>query len=229
MPSKEAEPQAFADIRLAVFDLDGTVVDSFADIAAAANYGLRQMGRREVSVELATSFVGHGGRHLMRSLLGHDGNGVSDEEAERGFALWREYYSEHPADLAKPYPGAVETLGELRRRGMRTAVLSNKLDELVQSIVERLGLAPYFDAVQGEAPGEPRKPDPALLERLMHQFKATPEQTVLVGDGEADMLVARNAGVAAFGVDYGVCSPERLRELGAVVVLERFEDLLNWI
>lgn len=224
MANEASNTPLFPGVRLIVFDLDGTVVDAFADIAAAANYGLKIVGRGPLDVATVSRYVGHGGRDLMRSCLGV---GASEDEINRALEGWRAYYAEHPADFAKPYPSVEPTLAELRRRGIRLAVISNKIHEVARAALQHLGLARYFDVIQGETPDLPRKPDPEALRRLMEQFGVMPEETLMVGDGDADMDAARNAGVAAVGVSYGVSSAARLEELGATLVIDYFAGLLN--
>jgi excinuclease ABC subunit C len=210
--------------RLIIFDLDGTLVDTFHDIAAAANHGLSLLGRPEQDLDLIVSRVGGGGRNLMAKCLGE---GATDDEIDRAFAGWKEYYLAHPCVHARPYPGVRETLEAMRRRGVRLAVLSNKLHELTVEILHRLELSEYFDAIQGETPSKPRKPDPGEILRWIEEYGLSRDEVVMVGDGEADVRVARNAGVGLVAVSYGVNSEASLREMGAREVVERFLDLLR--
>ncbi|NQU44621.1 HAD-IIIA family hydrolase [bacterium] len=219
-------PQSFPAPKLVVFDMDGTLVDAFGDIAAAVNHALAQLGRRPLALEQVTEKVGGGGRHLMRRCLG---DGATREEIEQAFDAWRGYYSEHPCDLARLYPGAIETLKELKGLGIRTAILSNKLDSLTRDIAEQIGLAAWLDVIQGEDLSKPKKPDPALLLEIMKRFGAEPAETVMVGDGNLDMDVARNAKTRAIGVSWGVHRPETLRELGAETVLDQLDHLLSYL
>jgi len=212
--------------QLIVFDLDGTLVDTFDDIAAAANHALAALGRSTLDPALVKSYVGGGGRKLMHRCLG-GGDDAPEDLIDRAFESWRAYYLDHPVDFSRPYDGVAETLAQLRRMdGLSLAVLSNKADDLVQEILKRLGLAQWFDAIQGEAPSLPKKPDPALLRQLMTRFGASADTTLMVGDGEPDMDLARNAGVAAVGVGYGLLAPRRLRELGATRVVDEFPGLV---
>ncbi len=224
----------FSGIKLVVYDLDGTLVDAFADIAAAVNYSLgKNFGAAPIPTSVVMRYVGHGGRHLVQSLLinghavapGSEPGEFTESDFDRAFADWRAYYLEHPADLARPYEGVVEALQTLHQRGIRQAVLSNKSDDLIKLIVQNLGLEPYLDWVQGEAVGQPKKPDPVVLWQVMERFGASAGETLMVGDGVADMQVAANAGVAAVGVTYGVSSADEIRNLGARVVLDSLAGL----
>ena len=118
-------------------------------------------------------------------------------------------------------------MGELRARGVALAVLSNKSGDLVRVIVEEVGLASFFDAVRGDEAGLARKPDPSVLLGLIDECGASVETSVMVGDGEADVLVGVNAKVRVVGVDWGVSSRGALMELGAAVVVKGFRDLLG--
>ena len=211
--------------KLLIFDLDGTLVDSFTDIAEAANHALRAVGGRERTVAEVRAMVGHGGRKLMADLLDPD----ADEAAvDAAYDLWRGYYAKHPTDFATLYDGVEEGLETLRRRGHLLAILSNKTHELVLQIAANLGLEARVDAVQGERPPI-KKPDPAVLFALMDEFGAEASQTIMIGDGTADMQVATNAGVPALGVSYGVSTPERLGELGAERVFDTFAELCEFL
>jgi phosphoglycolate phosphatase len=212
-------------IRLIVLDLDGTMVDTFDDIAMATNYALEHLGRTTQPVPTIKSYVGHGARNLMRRVLGPD---APDDEVARGFELWKEYYTLHPADLSRPYPGVLETLPLLRDQGFRLVALSNKVHSITVAIADALGLASLLDAVYGERDGVPRKPAPEALLPIIEAFGATPETTLLVGDGDADMELARATGCRVVGVAYGVTPPERLRELGALEVFDEFRELAEW-
>ena len=224
--SPRARKARFRDVRLIVFDLDGTLVDTFEDIAAAANHGLGLVGRPPQDLSLIMSRVGGGGRNLMAKCLGED---ATEQEITRAFEGWRDYYKTHPCVHARPYPGVKETLEGLRLKGARLAVLSNKLHEITVKVLRQLGLLECFDSVQGEAPPRPRKPDPAEILRLMDKYGICRHEVLIVGDGEADVQMARNAGVRLVGVSYGVNTAARLREMGAEAVIARFPELLDLV
>ena len=215
---------AFPKPRLLVFDLDGTLVNTFHDIACAANHALEQMGRPSIGVETIIPLVGGGGRNLMIKCLNDPG--ASEKEIDTAFAAWKTYYADHLYDFSQPYPGAVQALTELRQRGIRLAVLSNKWHALTQGVLVGLDLAPLLDAIQGQESDKPIKPDPTLLFDLMRRSESTPETTWMIGDGDADILVAKNAGIGSIGVSWGVHPANKLHSLGANVVVESFQELI---
>jgi phosphoglycolate phosphatase len=213
------------EIRAVVFDLDGTLVDAFGDIAAAVNFGLREMDLPEHSVETIKGFVGNGVPKLAERALGE---AATPERGRLLVDLLVTYYRQHPVDFAQPYPGCVGVLKTLRRHGIRIGVLSNKRHELTWLVLERLGLLPHLDQVQGEG-GVERKPDPAGYLELVKRVGVRVEESIMVGDGQPDADVARRVGVPFVGVSYGILSAERLRELGAVTILDDLEELLSWL
>lgn len=214
-------PRFITPIRAVVFDLDGTLVDAFADIAAAVNHGMRALGLPEHSFERIKSFVGNGVPKLAERAVGA---GHADL-APRLARLLVDYYRAHPADHAQPYPGAVEMLMALRAAGIRTAVLSNKRHELSALVLDRLGLSSHLDAVAGESHEVKPKPDPSGFLALAARLGATVGETLMVGDGEPDATVARNAGAPFVGVSWGLLPAERLRELGALAILNDLREL----
>lgn len=212
------------DAKLLVFDLDGTLIDTFQDIAAAVNHAMRALGRPQYDLAEVKRHVGHGGRRLIADLLG---DAADEAEIDRGFELWRAYYADHTTDYARPYDGVLDGLDALRAAGYRTAILSNKTHSLVEHIAKALDLTPRVDLVRGELPPL-RKPDPAVLRNLVDDMGADLARTEMIGDGDADAGVARKAGVPFQAVAWGVNSPERLHALGAENVFESFAELLAY-
>lgn len=208
-------------LRGVVFDLDGTLVDAFGDIAAAVNHGLAVLDLPTHSVKIIRSFVGNGVTRLAERALGPDHADLAPRLAE----LLVEYYRQHPADHARPYPGAVETLDALRRGGLRIAVLSNKRHELSALVLDRLGLTPRIDLLVGEGAEIGRKPDPRGFLQVAEEFGVSPEELLMVGDGEPDALVARNVGAPFVGVSWGLLPAAQLTTLGARTVLHDLREL----
>ena len=216
--------------RLIIFDLDGTLVDTFEDITQAANHVLGQFGLSPKSVEEVRKYVGNGARELMAGVLGEWGEKGSPHhgklQLDKAIEIWRRYYLEHPAERSRLYPDVKRVLEILRSRSLRLAVFSNKMQEITERVLEEVGILPLLDYVLGENSNFPRKPAPKGLVFLMKKFDAAPRTTWMVGDGEADIRAGLAAGCRVCGVSYGILPRQRLLELGAHVVIDSFADLL---
>jgi phosphoglycolate phosphatase len=195
---KEGGNGQFAGVRVVVFDLDGTLIDSKADLAQAVNATLRHMGRAPLADERIFGYVGNGASTLVRRALGE---GATHEEAEKGLAHFLSYYRAHMLDNTVAYAGVREALEGLKERGL--AVLTNKPVKFSQAILEGLGLARYFRYVYGGNSFETKKPDPQGVNILLRHFAVAPREAMIVGDSDVDVRTARNAGTWACGVSYG--------------------------
>lgn len=208
-------------VRLVVFDLDGTLADTFEDIAQATNRVLKAFDCPVLDTETIKGYVGRGVRNLMARALGPEKEAFADAAA----VLWREYYELHPVDYTRLYPGVIELLEWLRERNVRTAILSNKVDKLTRQIAEAMGLATRVDFVRGESDEFPRKPDPALVDHLLQLYGIEREATLVVGDGAPDFELARNARVAFCGVLTGQATRDDFKALGVDWVVENLDVL----
>ena len=182
-----------------VFDLDGTLIDTLPDLVAVTNEALASTGFSLRSVDEILSYVGNGPRALLQQALPA---GTSDGDIERTFSLWQDIHARKGVSLARPYPHVRETVFELKRLGCKVAVLSNKFDAGVHQVVDAC-LPGLFDALVGEGPDTPRKPDPTGYLKLMADLDVRPERCAYVGDSPSDVRVARNAGTYAIGVTWG--------------------------
>lgn len=211
-----------ARIRAVVFDLDGTLLDTMPDLAAAANEALRCMGFRERTYGEMLSFMGRGGAWLIDHLVAPD---ATAEQRAQMFELWRDLYIGSEYALTAPFDGAVSAVRTLRERGVKTAVLSNKFDVGVRTLTAR-HFPGLFDIVQGDAPPLPRKPDPRSLLNVLDELGVAAQDAVYVGDTRVDAETAQNAGVRAVGVSWGYakCTPLPIAELDAYV--RSFDELL---
>jgi len=198
---KNLETAPFADVRALIFDLDGTLIDSGADLALSVNATLKEMGRPTLPDEQIFSYVGQGALRLIEQALGP---GTAQDQCEQGLAFFLSYYREHMLDNTVTYPGVREGLAALK--GMPMAVLTNKPVRFSRQILEGLGLAPYFRYTYGGNSFETKKPNPAGMEVLLRDFGAAPKQAMLVGDSEIDVRTARNAGTWCCCVSYGLGS-----------------------
>ncbi len=188
-------------IQLLIFDLDGTLVDSEKDLALSVNAVRAQMGLAPLPLETIASYVGQGVTTLIEKSLGKPS---SSEDVEKGVNLFLAYYRLHMLDNTRPYPGVCESLEELKNRKM--AVLTNKPVVFSRDMLRGLGLAKYFAFIYGGNSFDLKKPDPIGVIKLMDDTGCSRGQTMIVGDSDIDVMTARNAGVWACGVSYGIGS-----------------------
>lgn len=182
-----------------IFDLDGTLADTKADLAAATNHMLRELNLSLLSVAQVENFIGLGARVLIERALGQDrANLVAD-----GFALFMDYYDTHLLDQTRPYPGMEALLAAARVQGMSLSVLTNKPEQPSRAILSGLGLMNYFSAVIGGDTLPKRKPDPQGVFVLHQAAGHALAETLLIGDSEIDMRTGRAAGIATCGVTWG--------------------------
>ena len=182
-----------------IFDLDGTLVDTKADLAAATNHMLRELSLPLLSVAQVEGFIGLGARVLIERALGQERTNLVTD----GFALFMDYYNAHLLDRTKPYPGMETLLAAARAQGMSLSVLTNKPEQPTRAILSGLGLSDYFSAVIGGDTLPKRKPDPEGIFVLQQAVGRALTETLLVGDSEIDMRTGRAAGIATCGVTWG--------------------------
>lgn len=186
-----------------IFDLDGTLLDTLPDLVLLANRILRDVGYPERSESEILSFVGNGVRRLMYQALPE---GAPEDVTDRAMQIWNDHFQEY-YEHTFPYPGVMETLHELRLRGVRIGVVSNKLQAGVDQIVS-VRLSGMVDDMLGESPAVPRKPDPTGINMMIRALGSVPEKTVYVGDSAGDMRAAHNAGLFAIAVRWGYNDPD---------------------
>ncbi len=190
------------NVRLLVFDLDGTLVDSERDLALSVNAMRQEMDLPPLPLDLIASYVGHGVLLLVRRSLGAQ---ATEENEEKGLAFFLDYYRQHMLDNTAPYPGVTEALETLRGRKM--AVLTNKPVNFSREMISRLGYEGYFSHVYGGNSFSKKKPDPIGLHQLMEDLNVSAHETAMIGDSDTDILTGRNAGVLTCGVSYGFGAP----------------------
>ncbi len=210
-------PIPVEQLKLLVFDLDGTLIDSAQDLCNSVNATLAHFGCEPLPDAVVASYIGDGAIMLIRrALFGVDAVTVDEQFLAKAYAYFLDYYREHKLDFTYAYKGVLEALRALRNLhdapspvGRTMAVLTNKPVRPAQAICEALDLAPFFLHVYGGNSFPTKKPDPEGLVSLMNEAGATPEETVMIGDSQVDVATARNAGAWSIGCTFGL-SPESL-------------------
>ena len=192
-------------VKLVIFDLDGTLIDSRLDLVHSVNAALRHIGRPELPDDVIASYVGDGAPILIQRALGADDR---DEALIRGgLEYFLAYYREHKLDHTTVYPGIPEALEAIQNSAngvaRKLAVLSNKPVNPSRAIVEALGLGRFFSHVYGGNSFPSKKPDPEGARKLLEESQVRPEQAAIVGDSHVDVETGRNAGLYTIGVTYG--------------------------
>ena len=193
-----------ATIKLLIFDLDGTLIDSRLDLIHSVNAMLRHLGRPELPGDVIATYVGDGAPMLVRRALGDP---EDESSVRRALEYFLSYYREHKLDHTHVYPGISEALTRIQRgtngRSRSMAVLSNKPVNPSRAIVEALGMKDFFAQVYGGNSFPTKKPDPLGAQKLLEELVCTPHETVMIGDSANDVLTGRNAGLWTVGVTYG--------------------------
>ncbi|MBQ2739469.1 MAG: HAD family hydrolase [Oscillibacter sp.] len=192
-----------------IFDLDGTLLNTIGDLAAAGNYVCRQNGWPEHTVEAITAMVGHGMANLVEQLTPPERRAAAVQET--AMAQFSAYYGAHSCDLTTAYPGIPELLSKLKERGVQMAVYSNKPHAFTCELMEKF-FPDIFALVWGKQEGVPVKPDPTGIRMILEKLGADSNTTLFVGDSNVDVQTGHNARLRACGVTWGYRPAHTLRE-----------------
>ena len=215
------------DKKLAIFDLDGTLLDTVADLANATNYALSLCGYPTHPTEAYYQFVGNGINMLFFRALPEDAR--TEENVMRIRSLFVPYYNEHNADDSRPYAGIPELLQILQDKEIIIAVASNKYQQATKKLVQYFFPNIRFAAIYGQREGIPVKPDPTIVNDILEETGISRARTIYIGDSGVDMQTAHNAGVESIGVTWGFRDEDELRDNGAQHIAHRAEEILTLI
>ena len=207
-----------------IFDLDGTLLDTLGDLAAAVNYALRTHGMPEHSIDDVRRFVGNGVRKLMERAIP---DGAANPQFDETFATFRQYYMTHSLDTTRPYEGIPETLAVLKERGCRLAVVRNKMMAATQELCQHFFPDTIEVAIgENEAEGIRKKPAPDTVFAALRQLGVGEEGAVYVGDSDVDLETARQSGLPCISVLWGFRDRDFLIKHGAKTFISAPQELL---
>jgi len=206
-----------------LFDLDGTLADTAADLCETMNVVLEMHGRRRIPEGRVRHLVGGGVRVLMERGFRETGEEATEDQLDETFEQFISYYSRHIADHTRLWPGVREQLDMLVARNALLAICTNKVEHLSRSLIERLGIDHYFPVVIGGDTLPVKKPDPEHLFEAIRLLGGEKANTVMVGDSETDVDAARNAGLPSICVSFGY-TRFPVHELGADVVIDHYDQ-----
>ena len=205
-----------------VFDLDGTLLETLKDLAASTNYALRTHNMPEHSIEDVRMFVGNGVKKLMERAIP---NGIENPQFEDVYATFRQHYLEHNLDTTKPYEGIPELLAELKERGKKLAIVSNKFYAATQELARHF-FPDTIEVAIGERENIKKKPAPDTVIEALRQLGASRETAVYIGDSDVDIMTAKNCDMPCASVLWGFRDKEFLMEHGATFFVEKPCQLL---
>lgn len=211
--------------QLAIFDLDGTLLNTIADLGASTNFALSEMGYAEHPLSAYNFMVGNGVRKLMERAQPD----ASSETVDRLLEHFRRHYDEHCTDTTQPYPGVPELLSELSSKGLRLAVATNKYQSAAEKIISHFFPQIKFEAVLGQIPERPVKPDPSVVFSILGMCPTAKRDVIYIGDSAVDIETARRACVESVGVTWGFRPVSELRKACADHVVSNPEEILKFL
>lgn len=212
-------------IHAVVFDLDGTLLNTLDDLAAAANVALAAHGMPPRTVDEVRRFVGNGVAKLIERAV-PAGTDAATQQAV--FDTFRTYYAEHNLDATAPYNGILPTLARLRDAGIAMAVVSNKLEEATAALCRHF-FSDLITVAVGDAPDRPRKPAPDGTLLALTRLGAAADEAIFVGDSDVDVLTAHNAGLPCIGVTWGFRDADSLHTAGAAHLIDTPAQLADYV
>jgi len=210
---------------LIIFDMDGTILYTLDDLMNSLNYALGECGYPGRTLQEVRAFVGNGIRKLIERSLPAD---VGEDVIDKVLSIFTPHYSEHNMDTTRPYEGVIDLLKYLKNNGYKTAVVSNKVDDAVQELCDRMfnGL---FDLAVGEKAGFNKKPAPDSVYYVLDELKVNKDKAVYIGDSDVDAATAFNSGLDLIAVDWGFRDRDVLIENGATTIVSTPSEIIDLI
>ena len=214
-------------IKAVIFDLDGTLVNTLYDLGNSTNYILRKNSFPVHAMEEYNYFVGNGIPKLIERALPEGSR--SPENIEKYTREFLGYYSKHFADESDAYPGIRDLISFLKKAGIKTAVVTNKSQDMTDLVLKKVFGDGVFDSVVGKREENPAKPDPKPAFLAMSDLGVNPDECIFAGDSAVDILTARNCGAYPVGVLWGFRTEEELKSAGARLVIKEPDELRDFI
>ena len=208
-----------------IFDLDGTLLNTLDDLHACFNHAIKTFGYPERSIEEIRSFVGNGIKKAIERALPYK---IKDEELEKIVEYFRDYYKEHMFELTKAYDGILELLKELKEKGYKLAVVSNKYDMAVKNLVKHY-FGEYIDVAVGEGLGINKKPSSDGTLKAINELNSNIENCIFIGDSDVDIETAKNVGIPCISVLWGFRDKEFLKSRGGEIFVKEPKDIIKII
>ena len=211
------------DFETYIFDLDGTLLSTLDDLVASTNYALRWAGMPERTVEEVRMFVGNGVKLLMERAIP---NGINNPKFQETYAKFREHYMEHNLDTTCPYEGIPELLRELKRRGKKLAIVSNKFYAATQELAKHF-FPDTIEVAIGERDSIRKKPAPDTVLEALKQLGASKDNAVYIGDSDVDIMTAKNCNLPCISVLWGFRDKDYLVKHGGTIFVDKPSEILS--
>lgn len=208
-----------------IFDLDGTLLNTLDDLAASVNYAMRECGFPERTTDEVRRFIGNGVHVLIRRAAPDD---ITDEQYWEAYNHFEKHYAVHNRDKTAPYDGITELLNELKSRGYRLSIVSNKIDFAVKALREEF-FRDVIDAAVGDCEDTANKPAPDMVHKAMRQLGAELRDCIYVGDTDVDIETAKNSEMPCICVSWGFRSRDELEGYGAEMIADKPSDILKFV
>ncbi len=221
----------FTDKKAIHFDLDGTLIDSVPDLALAVNEMLQTLGQETFDEDTIRYWVGNGSQTLVkRALAGKrefDEDEIDETRFKKAHSIFLEAYNKHLCEATKAFPGVIDTLQALKKRGYHLSIITNKPAQFVAPILEGLGFGDLIESYLGGDCLPKKKPDPLPLVTMCDQMGVSIKESVMVGDSKNDILAANTCTMQSIGVSYGYNYGEDINTYNPTIVVAKFEEILG--